>query len=134
MGCRWLRRPCHLLPVKVSSGSWRRLLLLLLLLRGRFGLALALRLIGGLVVRRAGSFRDLAHDLPGLLVGDRKEAIVAVEFLLHRLREAESEEAVGDLLGEVRLEVVRVGKRRGREDRTLVDDAEVVKLQRSARR
>src|SRR5438094_2357179 len=123
MGCPRPQRPCHLLPVRVLSEFWRRFLLLLLLLRSRFGLALALRFVGGLVVWRAGSFRDLAYDLPGLVVGDREKAIVAVEFLLHRLREAEGEEAIGDLLGEVGLEIVRVGKRGSWEDRALVDGA-----------
>src|SRR5262245_2957224 len=133
MGCPRLRLPWRLLLISVLSGSWRCLLLLLLLLRGRFGLALALRLVGGFVVWRARAFRDLAHNLPGLLVGDRHEAIVAVELLLHRIREAEGEEAVGDLRGEIRLEVVGVGERGGRKDRALVDDAEVLELQRAAR-
>src|SRR4030095_14669301 len=91
------------------SGARRRLLLVLLLLGERLGLALALRLVGVFVVRRARSFRDLAHHLPGLLVGDRKKAIVAVELLLHRVREAEGKEAIGDLLGEIGLQIVRVG-------------------------
>src|SRR6476620_5182025 len=43
-----------------------------LLLLGEFGgLALGLRVVGRLVVGRAGAFRDVAHHLPGLLVGDR---------------------------------------------------------------
>src|SRR4051794_39533909 len=45
--------------------------LLLLLLGERFGLAFGFGLVARLVVRRAGFFRDLAHDRPGLLVGDR---------------------------------------------------------------
>src|SRR6185436_20496566 len=103
--------------VRVSiSRSWRRLLLLLFL-GGGFRLALAFRFVGVFVVRRARRLRDLAHDLPGLLVGDRHKAIVAVEFLLHRLWEPEAKEAIGDLLGKIGLEVVGVGKRGGREDR-----------------
>src|SRR5215467_10817025 len=113
------RRPYHLLPVTVLSEFWRRFLLLLLFLRSRFGLAFALRLVGGLVVGRSRSFRDVAHHLPGLLVGDRKETIVAVELFLHRLRKAEGEEAIGDLLGEIGLEVIGVGERGGRNDRAL---------------
>src|SRR5215468_7920112 len=95
----------------------RRRLLLLLLLGQRFGFALAFRVISGLVVRRARALRDVAHDLPRVLVGDRDKAVVAVEFALHRFREAEGKETVRDLLGEIGLEVVRVGERGGREYR-----------------
>src|SRR3954451_11035923 len=74
------------------SGFWRCFLLLLLLLRERLGLALAFCFVGGLFVRRSGSLCDLAHHFPSVLVGDREETIVAVEFLLHRIREPEGKE------------------------------------------
>src|ERR1700752_2320372 len=67
----------------------RRRRLGLLLFRQGLGLALGFGFIGRLVVGRAGTLGDFAHHLPGLLVGDREEAVVAVEFLLHRWREAE---------------------------------------------
>ena len=105
----------------------------LLLLRQCLGLALGFRFEGRLVVGRAGSFGDLAHHFPGVLVGDREEAVVAIEFLAHRGREVEGEEAGTDLLGEIRMEIVRVGEGRGREQRAREDDAEVIRLQRAAR-
>src|SRR4051812_22425782 len=107
--------------------------LLLLLLCQRLGFALRFRLEGRLVVGRAGPFGDLAHDFPGILVGEREETVVAVELLAHRGREVEGKEAGADFLGELRMEIVRVGKGRGREQRTREDDAEVIRLQRSAR-
>src|SRR4051812_42370332 len=116
----------------------RRLLLLrrrllLLLLCQRLGLALCFRLERCLVVGRAGPFGDLAHHFPGVLVGDREEAVVAVELLAHRGREVEGKEAGADFLGQIRMEVVCVGEGRGREKRAREDDAEVIRLQRSAR-
>jgi hypothetical protein len=62
---------------------------------------------------------------------DGNEAVVAVELLAHRRREVEGEETAADLLGEIRIKVVRVGEGRGREKRTREDDAEIVRLERS---
>src|SRR5262245_29375625 len=58
-----------------------RRFLLLLLLRLRLGFASRFCVVGRPVVRRAGGFRDLAHRLPRFAVADRKETVVAVEFL-----------------------------------------------------
>src|SRR5690349_25147193 len=75
--------------VRVFLRSWRSFRLLLLFLGGGFRLAFAFGFVSVFVVWRARPLRDLAHDLPGLLVSDRHEAIVAVELLLHRIREPE---------------------------------------------
>src|SRR5712691_10071736 len=109
-----------------------RRLLLLLFFRLRLGLALCLGVVRGLVVRRAGCLGDLAHHFPGLLVGDREESIVAVELLLHGRGEMIGEETGPDLLGELGMEVVRIGKRRGREQGAREDDAEIIYLEGSA--
>src|SRR4029077_4466111 len=87
--------------------------LLLLLLRQRLSLAFRFGIISRLVVGRAGGLGDLAHHLPCILVGDGNEAVVAVELLAHRRREVEGEETAADLLGEIRIKVVRVGEGRG---------------------
>src|ERR1700759_3165211 len=93
------------------SASWLLGLLFRLLLRG-FGLARRFPLIGCLVVGRAGVLRDLADDGPVLLVGDWEKAVVALEILLHLGREAEVVEALLDLVGELRLQIMCVGKAR----------------------
>src|SRR5215212_6802659 len=72
-------------------------------------------LVGSLVVGRSGILGHLAHDRPILLVGDRQEAVVAVELLRHLRREAEIVKALLDLRRELRLEIVRIGEGRGRE-------------------
>src|SRR5689334_10415430 len=84
------------------------------LLRRIIRLALALGVVGGLVVRRAVLLRDVAHHGPVLLIADRHEPVVAVELLLHFRREAEREEALLQLLRQLRLQVIGIGKRRGR--------------------
>src|SRR5260370_37176570 len=86
---------------------------LLLLLRQLGGLALRFRVVGRLVVGRAGLLRDVAHHRPGLLVGDWQEAVVAVELLHHRRRETEREEGPLDLPRRLRPEVVRIGEGQG---------------------
>src|SRR6266702_2752329 len=108
--------------------------LLLLPFRERLGLALGFGIVGRLVEWRSGLLGDLAHDRPVLLVGDREEAVVAVELLDHLGRETEGEEAVLNLLGEIGLEVVRIGEGGGREQGALVDDPEIVAFDRASRR
>src|SRR5262249_8031813 len=56
--------------VRVFLRSWRCFRLLLLFLGG-FRLALAFGFVSVFVVWRTRPLRDLAHDLPGLLVSDR---------------------------------------------------------------
>src|SRR5262245_26690878 len=85
-------------PIPLASGVSGLRRGLLLLLGERLRLALCLLLEGRLVVGRAGFLRDLAHHRPGLLVGDREEAVVAVELLGHLGRKAEGEEAGLELL------------------------------------
>src|SRR5205807_8978657 len=72
----------------------------------------------------SGSRCDLAHDFPCGLVVDREETVGAVECFLHFRRKAVFVEARKQLVGEFRLEVVRIRKRRRREFLAAIDDAE----------
>ncbi len=94
----------------------------------RFGLGLFLRrflVVGRLVEAAARARRHRAHRLPRRLVVDREEAVGAVERLHHFRREAVVVEARQHLVGELRIEVVRIRERRRREFLAAVDDAEV---------
>src|SRR5579871_3269237 len=122
-----LRWPSRLL----RPASW--LLVLLCHFLRSLRLAGAFFLVSRLVVGRAGVLGDLSDNGPVFLVGDREEAVVALEILLHFGREAEVIEALLDLVGEFRLQIMRIGEAGAREGFAAIDDTEVVPLDGAAR-
>src|SRR5688572_3129349 len=109
------RRYSFVSPRMSSAGASRaRACATALLLLGRFLarglLARAFLLVRRAVERRARLLRDLAHDRPVLLVGDREEAVGAAERLLHLGRETVIVEAFGQRLNQIGVEVVRISE------------------------
>src|SRR5256712_147940 len=107
-------------------------LTLFLALCGCFGFLPGERVERRLVELLAAAFGDLPHQVPVLLVIDREEAVGAVERLLHLGREAVSVETLEQRVAQLRLEGVRVRKRRGRKRLAAVEDAEVLGFYLSA--
>src|SRR5437762_869387 len=96
-----------------------------LLLRSLRRFARGFLLISGLVETAARALGHVANDRPCGLVVDRKEAVRAVERLLHFRRETVVVETTEHLVDELRVEIVRVGERRGRKLLAAIDDAEI---------
>src|SRR5205814_3663670 len=80
----------------------------------------------------ARALGHISHDGPVLLVGDGHEAVRALEALDHLRRESEIEKAAHQAVPKRRLEIVRIGERRGRKARAAIQDPEVLPLDLAA--